>query len=122
MSDMVFPLPVSLEQIGAVIRRMSVQELQRLLELAPDLRQVALQSVKRSEEQARETVAQLQKELSVNLGGKFLSPEEPFLGDMTLGEYLNLPEKEKGAFWESWADTDLMDIEEREVKPDALLA
>lgn len=122
MSDMVFSLPVSLEQIGAAIRRMSLDELQRLLDLAPDLRQAALQPVARTESQARETVSHLQKEILADLGGRFLSPEEPFIGDMTLGEYLALPDREKDVLWKTWSNTDLMELEEREVAPDALLA
>lgn len=120
--DMIFPLPVSLEQIGSVIRRMSREEQRRLLNLAPDLRKVALQVPNRTESQAREAVLRLQEEIRAELGGELLSPEEPFLGNMTLGEYLALPEEEKQTLWESWADTDLMELDEREVTPDALFA
>lgn len=120
--ETLFSLPVSLEQIGSVIRRMSRQEQRRLLDLAPDLRKAALQVSNRTESQARETVLRLQDEIRAELRGELLSPEEPFLGNMTLGEYLALPEEEKQTLWESWGDTDLMELDEREVGLDALPA
>ncbi len=120
--ETLFSLPVSLEQIGSVIRRMSRQEQRRLLDLAPDLRKAALQVSNRTESQARETVLRLQDEIRTELRGELLSPEEPFLGNMTLGEYLALPEEEKQTLWESWGDTDLMELDEREVGLDALPA
>ncbi len=120
--DTILPLPVSLEQIGSVIRRMSFEEQRRLLDLAPNLRAAALQIPHRTESQAREAVLRLQQEIQAELGGELLSPEEPFLGNMTLGEYLALPEEEKHILWESWEDTDLMELDEREVGPDALSA
>ena len=120
--DTIFPLPVSLEQIGSVIRRMSFEEQRRLLDLTPDLRAAALQISHRTEGQAREAVLRLQQEIQAELRGELLSPEEPFLGNMTLGEYLALPEEEKHILWESWEDTDLMELDEREVSPNALPA
>ncbi|MFN2108673.1 MAG: toxin-antitoxin system HicB family antitoxin [Anaerolineae bacterium] len=120
--DTIFPLPVSLEQISLAIRRMSREEQRRLLDLAPDLREAALQVPTRTESQAREAMARLQEELRANLGGELLSPEEPFLGNMTLGEYLALPEEEKRALWEAWEGTDLMELDEREVSSDAVPA
>lgn len=121
MSDAILSLPVSLEQIGAVIRRMSREEQRRLLDLAPDLRRVALQTPVRTEAQARETVSRLQQEILADLGGELLSPDELFLGNMTLGKYLTLSDREKNTLWEAWADTDLMELEEREVIPYASL-
>ncbi|MBN2390056.1 MAG: toxin-antitoxin system HicB family antitoxin [Anaerolineae bacterium] len=120
--DTIFSLPVSLEQISLAIRRMSREEQRRLLDLAPDLREAALQVSTRTESQAREAMARLQEELRANLGGELLSPEEPFLGNMTLGEYLALPEEEKRTLWEAWEGTDLMELDEREVSSDALPA
>lgn len=122
MSDVIFPLPVSLEQIGAVIRRMSREEQRRLLDLVPDLRKAALQTPNRTEGQARETVLRLQEEIRADLGGELLSPEEPFLGAMLLGEYLALPEEEKSTLWNTWADADPAELEEREISPHALPA
>jgi hypothetical protein len=120
--DSIFPLPVSLEQISLVIRKMSREEQRRLLDLAPDLREAALQVPNRMESQAREAALRLQEEIRADLYGELLSPEEPFLGNMTLGEYLTLPEEEKYALWEAWEDTDLMELDEREVSSDALPA
>ena len=53
---------------------------------------------------------------------KPLSPDEPFLGNLTLGQYQSLPDEEKAHLWDEWGDLDLMGLEEREVAPDALPA
>jgi hypothetical protein len=58
----------------------------------------------RTEAQARETVSRLKQEILADLGGELLSPDELFLGNMTLGEYLALSDEEKDTLWESWAD------------------
>jgi hypothetical protein len=76
----------------------------------------------RTETQARETVSRLKQEMLADLGGELLSPDGLFLGNMTLGKYLALSDKERSVLWESWAATDLMELDEREVDPDALLA
>ncbi len=122
MSHTILALPVSLEQLGAAIRRMSREDQRKLLDLAPSLREVAWQTPEWTESQARETVSHLQQEILAELGGKPLAPDELFLGDMTLSEYHALSEQEKHALWEAWADIDLMTLEEREVLPNAVLA
>ena len=48
-------------------------------------------------------------------GDTTLSADEPFLGQLTLGEYLDLPDDKRAALWEAWAGTDLMELEEQEV-------
>jgi hypothetical protein len=120
--DTIFSLPVSLEQISLAIRRMSREEQRRLLDLSPDLREAALQVSNRTESQAREAVSRLRETIRADLDGELLSHEELFLGNMTLGEYLALPEEEKYALWETWEGTDLMELDEREVSSDALPA
>ncbi|MFQ6041711.1 MAG: hypothetical protein ACE5PV_12710 [Candidatus Poribacteria bacterium] len=42
MAESVFALPVNLEQIAALIKRMSPDDRQRLLKLVPELRQEAV--------------------------------------------------------------------------------
>lgn len=76
----------------------------------------------RTETQARETVSRLKQEMLADLGGELLSPDELFLGHMTLGEYLALSDEEKDALLETWVDIDLLELNEREVGPDVLLA
>ncbi len=76
----------------------------------------------RTEARARETVSRLEQEILADLGGQLLSPDGLFLGNMTLGEYLALSDEEKDAFWEAWTGIDLMELDEREVSPNVLLA
>ncbi len=122
MPNMLFPIPVSLEQIGAVIRSMSREEQRRLLEMVPDLREAALQAPVRTESEARESVKHLQQEILSDLGGQFLSPDTPFLGNMTLAEYIALSDTEKAQLWDTWGKLNLTEFKEREVIPDALPA
>jgi len=76
----------------------------------------------RTETQAEETRSRLKQEILADLGGELLPPDAMFLGNMTLGEYLALSNEEKDTLWEAWAGVDLMELDEREVGPDALLA
>jgi len=129
MAESVFTLPVSLEQIAALIKRMSPDDRQRLFRLVPELRQEAMRPVlersegtKRTLDDARKTVKQLQQEVLQTLSGQFLSPDEPFLEGLTLGEYLELPEAEQAKLWDKWGFLSLEDSEEVEVRPDAMPA
>lgn len=120
MSDLVFALPVSVEQIATVIKQMGPIDQQRLLELVPDLRRLATQPSARTIDQAQTTVDQLRTEVLAILNHQLLSPDEPFLGNLTLGQYHALPDEEKAKLWDEWAEVDVMDLEEREVSPHAL--
>ena len=129
MAESVFALPVSLEQIAALIKQMSPDDHQRLLKLVPELRQETVRPVlersegtKRTLDDARKTVKQLQQEVLQPLSGKLLSPDEPFLEGLTLGEYLDLPEVEQAKLWDKWAFLSLEELEEVEVRPDAVPA
>jgi hypothetical protein len=105
MSDSVFALPVSVEQIATVIKQMSPTDQKRLLELVPNLRQIATESTfVRTEEQTQANIAHLRAEVLAALNHQLLSPDEPFLGDLTLGQYLALPDEEKTKLWDEWAD------------------
>ena len=56
------------------------------------------------------------------LGGELLSPEEPFLDDLTLGQYLELSDETRTRLWDDWADVDLEELEELDVRADAVPA
>ena len=124
MSDSILTLPVSVEQIAVVIKQMSQADQKRLLELAPKLREVAIhqQSLNKNAEQIQANIAHLKTQVLTVVGKQPLSPDDPFLGNLTLGQYLALPDEEKARLWEEWADIDLMELEEQEVSPDALPA
>lgn len=115
MVESVFALPVSLEQIAALIKRMSKEDRQQLLKLVPELRSEAMQQ-RRTLDDSHKTVKQLQREVEQTLGGQFLSPDEPFLGNLTLQQYLNLPESERAKLWNKWAEINLEELKELEVQ------
>ena len=117
----VFTLPVSLEQVAAVIKRMHPQDRQQLLAMVPELVTDAIQQ-KQLLDNAVQAVDQLKQELLVELDGQPLSLDEPFLEGFTLGQYLELSEAAREKLWDEWSDMELEDIEELEVRPDALLA
>jgi hypothetical protein len=56
------------------------------------------------------------------MAGRLLSLDEPFLGELTLGQYLQLPDVERGRLWDDWGQVDLKELEELDVRPDAVLA
>jgi hypothetical protein len=93
-----------------------------LLDLVPNLRQMASQPPARTLNAATANVAAIQKEVLAALDGKPLSPDEPFLNGLTLSQYNALSDEEKGKLWDGWAQVDLMEMKELEVSPDALSA
>ena len=121
MQANIFTLPVSLEQVAAVIRRMRPQDRQQLLAMVPELATDAIKQKKLLDE-AEQTVKQLKQELLTELDGQPLSSDELFLAGVTLGQYLDLSEEERAKLWDDWSDIELEDIEELEVRPDALPA
>ena len=121
MSRSVPMLPVSIEQLAAAIRQMSLADQQRLLELVPELRQAATQWPSRTSDEMA-SVERLRTEVVQALAGQRLSSNEPFMGDLTLGQYLALPKEERVRLWDAWADVDLDKIEEKDVRPDAVPA
>ena len=121
MQTNIFTLPVSLEQVAALIKRMHPEDRQRLLAMVPELTAEAIKQEKLLDE-ANRTVAELKQELLVELGGEPLSSNEPFLDGLTLGQYLELSEAERAKLWDTWSEVALEDIEEVEVPPNALPA
>ncbi|MYB02143.1 hypothetical protein F4X90_21060 [Candidatus Poribacteria bacterium] len=119
MQTNIFTLPVSLEQVAALIKRMLPEDRQQLLAMVPEL---ATDAIKQKEliDEANQTVEQLKEDLLAELGGEPLSSDEPFLGGFTLGQYLELPETERAKLWDEWSEVALEDVEEVEVHPNAL--
>lgn len=122
MNKTVFALPVSVEQIAAVIKQMGPDDRQRLLDLVPELREAAAEPASRTEEEARKVIEELRQEVLEALEGKPLSPSEPFLGDLTLEQYLELSDEERTRLWEQWAERSIEDFEELDVRSDAMPA
>lgn len=118
MSRAIWPMPVSVEQIAAVVRRMSPEERRRLVELAPELREVL--APMRMLPQARESARMLREEVLEELGGELLKADEVFLGGLTLGEYWTLPDEERARLWAEWTEEDWDTIEEVDVSLNTL--
>jgi len=113
VSRAVWPMPVSVEQIAVVVRRMSSEERLRLVELVPELKE-ALAPV-RTLSQAKESARMLQEEMLEGLGGELLRADEAFLGGLVLEEYWNLPDRERARLWTEWAEEDWDTFEEVDV-------
>jgi hypothetical protein len=119
MARSILALPISIEQLAAVIRQMNAADRQRLLALAPELRQDALQLPPHTSDPAREAVECLRAEVLQAIQGQRLSPDESFLEGLTLGAYLALPDAERARLWAAWTEVDLDYPEEKDVRPDA---
>ncbi|MFM7175286.1 MAG: hypothetical protein ACKO4U_19865 [Caldilinea sp.] len=112
--DAQLALPVSVEQVALVVKQMNKVDRQRLLNLVPELRQLAISSSSAQENQ-QATVERVRREVSSLLGGRILSLGEPFIGELTLGQYLDLPDEERSQLWDAWDETDLEELEEVDV-------
>jgi hypothetical protein len=122
MAGSVFALPVSVEQIAAVIKQMNPADRQRLLGLVPELHQAAMQAPPRTLDEARDAAERVRTEVIQALGSQLLSPAEPFIGDFTLGQYLDLPDEDRVRLWDEWTEVDLEELEELDVQPDTVSA
>ena len=122
MTQTVFALPVSVEQVAAVIKQMPPTDRQRLLELVPELREAPPLSTPRTLAEASASAELTRAEVKQALAGQPVVATDPFVGNLTLEQYLNLPDEERARLWELPAGATLMEAEEREVKPDAVLA
>jgi hypothetical protein len=114
-------LPVSVEQLAIAIQHMSLADRKRLLELAPELREAAT-ALPRTLKEAQATVEYTQAAVQTMLGGERLSPDTPFFDNLTLGQYLDLADDDRTRLWDKWAPDNLSELEEQDVRPDALSA
>ncbi len=122
MSSMMTTLPVTVEQIAVAVRKMSRVDQQHLLDLVPDLRQLADQPPLRTLREATANVYALRAEVLAALDDQPLSPDESFFQGLTLGQYEALTDNQKADLWDNLTEIDLMDLEEVEVGSDALPA
>jgi hypothetical protein len=118
MARSILALPISIEQLAAVIRQMNAADRQRLLTLAPELLQDALQLPPHTPGSAQEAVERLRTEVLQALQSQRLSPDEPFVEGLTLGAYLALPDAERARLWAAWTEVDLDHLEEKDVRAD----
>ena len=123
MAHSVFSLPVSVEQIAAVIKQMSPAERERLFRLVPEIEYQTHGGRVRTQDEVEASVEQLRVAAQQALAGhETLSPDTLFLGGLTIDQYFSLPETDRARLWEVDQPTDWDEAEEREVGPDALPA
>ncbi len=118
---------IPVERMARLIREMSAEEKGYLVYLVPELREV--EPLKPSEPSLRpseEFLEQLRQEILEARGGVPPSDEDPFIGGLTVGEYLALSDEEQEELWDelyAQASTELdKENYEHPVKPDALIA
>lgn len=121
MSKAIVAMPVTVEQIAAAIKQMDQAERDRLFQLVAEPDESVINPT-RAEAQA--AVERIRADLLEELGGEPLSPDEPFMGGLTLGQYFDLPDAERQALWDEWAgEQDWLDqVEEVDVPTTALAA
>lgn len=106
MSRMITALPVTVEQIAVAVKRMSRGDQQQLLDLVPDLCQLAGQPPVRTLREATASVYALRAEVLAALDGQPLSPDEPFFRGLTLGQYEALSDVQKADLWDDLTEID----------------
>ena len=122
MQQTLVTMPVSVEQIAVAIQQMSLEEQRRLLILVPDLSKIAQEPPAKMFTQEQANLEELRAQVLAALGNQPLSPDELFLGGLTIAQYDALTEPEKDALWDQLAGIDLMDMEEIEAHIDAVPA
>ena len=120
MTSSVIALPVSVEQMALAIRQMNFTDRKRLIELVPELRREITGILPRTLEQASASVEQLRVEVQQAFPSANSSPDEPFFGGLTVGQYLDLPDNQRAQLWDDWAEVDLEAMEERGGLNDAM--
>jgi len=115
MTGSVITLPVSVEQMAVAIRQMQFTDRKRLIELVPELRHEIAETLPRTLEQARASVEPLRVEVQQAIGDSNFSLDEPFLENLTVGQYFDLPDQKRAQLWDDWAKVDLEAMEERGV-------
>jgi len=116
MAEFILAVPVSVEQIAMAIKQMSPASRQRLLDLVPELRQTP-SPASRAVYQARASVAIVREQVQQVIAGQPFAPDDPFLGGLTLKQYLDLPDEERARLWETPTDTTWSETEERGAMP-----
>jgi len=118
---------ISVERMAHIIREMSTEEKRYLVYLVPELREVEpLKPPEPPLRPSKEFLEQLRQEILEARGGVPPSDEDPFIGRLTVGEYLALSDEEQEKLWDELyvkasAELDKEDYE-HPVKPDALIA
>ncbi|MEZ4515330.1 MAG: hypothetical protein R3C44_00320 [Chloroflexota bacterium] len=100
---------------------MSDEDMRRLVQLVPALGKLPDEGLAGANVRQQAAIRELKREISAGLQGEAIAPDEPFLNDLTLDEYLALPEDERARLWDSWT-TDDEAWEEVHARPNAVLS
>ena len=118
---------ISIGRVARIIREMSAEEKGYLVYLVPELREV--EPLKPPEQPLRpsaEFLEQLREKILKARGGVPPSDEDPFIGGLTVGEYLALSDEEQEELWDELYAKASAELDEENyehpVKPDALIA
>jgi hypothetical protein len=112
MSKTMVAMPVTVEQIATAIKRMDQAERNRLFQLVAEPDESVINP---THAEAQAAVERIRADLLEALGGEPLSPDEPFMGNLTLGQYFDLPDEERQALWDEWAGEQDWDDQVEEV-------
>ena len=121
MTTTLLTLPVSVEQLAIAIRQMSLADRKRLFELAPELREAAA-ALPRTLKEASASIDYTRAAVQSAVSDKRLPSDTPFFDNLTLGQYLDLPDGARAQLWDKWAASNWDQLEEQDVRPDALSA
>jgi hypothetical protein len=91
----VIPIPTHLDELAKVLRQLTPQEMMRLVELVPQLKQT--QIVLEEQQEARDYFRQQALKLT---DGKLPTPDDEFIEGVSYSQYLALSEAEQDAIWE----------------------
>ena len=64
---------------------------------------------------SQSVVDQLRQEITVAVDGRLPAPDDPFLDNLTLGDYLDLPDTDRTRLWENWTAEEAVSSEESDV-------
>lgn len=111
--------PGRIEQVAALIRRMTPEERALLVDLVPELRHGTSLA-----EGQRDLMSYFAAKLEAFPSAPLMRDEDPFIGGLSVREFFALPEKEQARVWDeahARAEEEL-GSRERHVRPDALPA
>jgi len=111
--------PARIEQVAALIRRMTLEERALLFDLVPELRVEASLS-----DGQRDFTSYVSAKLKAFPSAPSMRDEDAFIGGLSVREFFALPEKEQARLWDeahARAEAEL-GARERPVRPDALPA
>lgn len=117
MAETKMPVTLRVQKVARIIQLFTQEELVQLVDLVPQLQNA--RPVKEVKESAADY---FRHELLVRRGGEPPTLDEPFIGGLTYGEYLALPEEEEAAFWDelfAGEEMGIDDFQEHDVRSDA---